>query len=175
MLAGGGPVAVADHQTVAVFDVGNGVIEGLAVFSNGVQRGIRAGSAVVVRLRGVALPIAVEADGQLALGIVFAEDDLCNGCAALLAGIPGEQQRGNLVEPRLRFHAAAAGKGDDGVRIGRGDGVNQGILSPGQREGAIVSFALCDPVKARCHDDDIGKRGKLSRVGRDQLRLIDDA
>ena len=58
---------------------------------------------------------------------------------------PGYQacsSAGTLIEPAARIHAAAAGEGDDGVRIGRGHGFDQRVLSPGQREGAVVALAL---------------------------------
>ena len=107
---------------------------------------------------------------------MLAEENLGDGRAALLAGILGVQQRGNLVEPAPRIHAAAAGEGDDGVRIGRGDGFDQRVLSPGQREGAVVSFALGDRGRSpTATTTTSASDGKLSRVGGDQLRLIDDA
>src|ERR1039458_10335280 len=99
VLAGGGPVSVADQQAVALLYVADDIIHRrLAVFGY-VQLGIRTLDGVVVRRRGILLPTAVEADRQLALGVALAEQNLGDGRAALLAGIVNLQQRGNLRQP----------------------------------------------------------------------------
>ena len=158
-----------------VLDVRNRVIERLAVGANRVQNRVAAGNAVVVRVRRVVLPVAVEADGQLAFGIVLAEDHFSNSRAAFLARIPGVQQRGNLVEPAAHVHGAAAGERDDGVRILRRDRFNQRVLTPGQREGAVVAFALGRRIEADGNHHRIGELRKLLCFGRNKVGLIDNA
>src|ERR1035437_3953151 len=99
VLAGGGPVAVTHHQAVLVLHVGNDVIDRRLVVFGHVQLCIRAFDGVVVWRRGVFLPTAVEADRQLALGIVLAEENFGDGRAALLAGISSVRQRGVSMPP----------------------------------------------------------------------------
>ncbi len=89
------------------------------------QLRVRTGDGVIVVEGWIVLPGTVEADGQFAFGVVLAEEHFRDGGSAFLAGIPGVQQRGHLVEPAMRIHAAAAGEGDDGVRVGCGHGFNQ--------------------------------------------------
>ena len=130
MLAGGGPVAIADHQLVVVLHVGDHVVHRRMAGLGHVKRGVGALDRIVVRIRGVLLPTAVEADGQLAFRVVLAEENFGDSGAAFLAGILGVEQRGNLVEPAPDIHAAAAGQGDDGVRIGRGNGFDRAHPAP---------------------------------------------
>ncbi len=46
------------------------------------------------------------------------------------------------------LHGTAAGEGDDGAGIGRGDRLNKRVLPPGQRKGTIVALALSGCIKA---------------------------
>src|ERR1035437_3661673 len=131
VLAGGGPVAVADHEAVLVLYVGNDVIHLVAVGLGDVQRGVCAGDGVVGLGRGVFSPTAVEADRQLALWVVLAEEDLGDGRAAFLAGVVSVQQHGNPGEPAAGVRAAAAGEGDDGVRVDGGGSLEEGGPAPG--------------------------------------------
>src|ERR1035441_10612172 len=104
MLAGGGPVAIADHQLVAVFDVLDGVVLGLAVCANGVERRIVLWVAGVPLRGRVLVPTAVEADRKFALRIVLPKKNLRDGRAAFLAGIPGVEQYGHFIEPAAGVH-----------------------------------------------------------------------
>ena len=117
MAAGGGPVTVADHELVAVLDVLDGVVLGLAVLARGVQRGVVFGIAVVPLRRGACFPTAVERDGEFALGVVLAEENLRDRCAALLAGIVEVEHGRDFVEPAAQVHAAATGEENDGAWI----------------------------------------------------------
>ena len=79
---------------------------------------------------------------------MLAEENLSDGRAAFLAGIVCVEQGWNLGEPMLGVHAAAASEGDDGVRIGLGDGFNQRVLAPRQGEGAVESLAFSPRTEA---------------------------
>ena len=69
MLAAGGPVAIAHHQLVAIFDVLDGVVERLAIGADGVESGVVLGIAVVPLRGRILVPSrGVETDGQFALG-----------------------------------------------------------------------------------------------------------
>ena len=67
MLAAGGPVPIANHQTVVVLDVLDGVVERFAIVADSVQDCVTTGRAIVVRFRWAALPVTIKAGGQLAL------------------------------------------------------------------------------------------------------------
>src|ERR1035437_9126013 len=171
VLAGGGPVAVADHDAVLVLYVGHDVIHLVAVGLGDVQRGVCAGDGGVGLGRGVFSPTAVEADRQLALWVVLAEEDLGAGRAAFLAGGGRLRPRGTRGEPAAGVRAAAAGEGDDGVRIDGGGSLDERVLAPGQLEGAVVALAFGGRVEADGHYRDIGRGGELSGVFRDQVRF----
>ena len=51
MLAAGGPVPIANHQTVVVLDVLDGVVERFAIVADSVQDCVTTGRAIVVRFR----------------------------------------------------------------------------------------------------------------------------
>ena len=142
------------------------VSRGWPIGADGVERGVVGGIAVVPLRRRVFVQTAIEGDGQLAFGIVLAEEDLRDGCAAFLARIEGVQQGGNLVEPAARVHAAAAVEDHDGVRIGCGDLLNQCVLARGQREGPVVILALGGWVETNGDDDGVSLRDGLLFAGR---------
>ena len=158
MLAGGGPVTVADHELVAVLDVLDGVVVRLAVVAGGVERGVVFGVAVVPLRRGACFPTAVEGDGELALGIVLAEENLRDGRAALLAGIVEVEQGGDFIDPAAHVHAAAAGEEHDGAGIGSDHLLDERVLAGGQREGAVVALALGFGVESDGDDHHVSLR-----------------
>ncbi len=119
---------------------------------------------IVVRIRGIVLPTAVEADREPALGIVPAKENVGHGRAAFLPRVPGVQQRGYLIEPRHHVHAAASGESDDGVGIGCGHRFDQLVLTPGQAEGAIEAFALGRGVETDGDHRHIRSRRELLHV-----------
>ena len=67
------------------------------------------------------------------------------------------EQRGHFVEPAAGVHAAAAGEGDDGVRIGRGD---RASISASWPQGSVKvrsrpSLSV-DGIEADGDDDGVG-------------------
>ncbi len=157
MLAGRGPVAIADHQLVVVLHVRDDVVDrGLAVFGD-VQRGVGAGNRVVVLERWVVFPTAIEADGQLAFGVVLAEEHLrqppCRlpgrdtRCRAS-AGTLSSQRRVSMPPPPVRVTMVCG--------LAAAIGFDQRVLAPGQREGAVVALALGGRIEADGDDDDVG-------------------
>ena len=136
------------------------------------QLGVRASNRIVVLVAGILLPCTVEAHRQFAFGVVLAKQHLRNGVAAFLSGIPGVQQCRHLVQPQRGVHRAARSQRHYRVRIGRGHGLNQRVLSPGQGEGAVRSFALGRSIEA--HGDNRHIRGgrKFLHVLANQLVLI---
>jgi hypothetical protein len=100
-------------------------------------------------------------------GVDLAGEDFCEGGAAGLAGIPGFEQRGDLVDPLGGVDVAAGGEGDDGVRVDGGDGADELILTEGKREGAVAAFGFGVLLEAGGDDDGVGVAGELDRVGGD--------
>src|SRR5208283_5077362 len=105
-------------------------------------RGVVLGIAVVPLGGGACFPTAVEADGEFALGVVMAEENLRDRRAALLAGIVEVKQGWHFVDPAAHIHASAAGEKNDGAWIGRDHLLDERVLAGGQREGAVVALAF---------------------------------
>src|SRR3974377_774668 len=99
MLAGGGPVAIADHQLVAVLHVADGEVDSRTIGFRYVQNRIGSLDGVVIGIRRVVFRFLFKADGPTAFGILLAEQAFAARSAALLAEIEVVQQSGDLVEP----------------------------------------------------------------------------
>ena len=100
----------------------------------------------LVVVREWQLPFAHrEGDRQSAGGILATEEHVGDGVAALLAGIPGEDDAADLVDPPRHRDRAATDDDDDRRRAGRGDGGISSSCSAGEREeGAIAELPFLD-------------------------------
>jgi hypothetical protein len=95
-----------------------------------------AGGVEVVVVDGKVADIGGEADGELAGGVVVAEEDVGEGVAAFLGGVELLDQCGGRVgEPGLCDGLAAA-EDDDGGDAGVDDGFDEGGL--GADEGEVI-------------------------------------
>ena len=97
---------------------------------------------VVVGEGGVVFGAALKGGGKVAGGVGFAEEDFCEGFAALLSAVPGFEEDRDVVEPALRIDVAAGGDGDDGFGVGGGDFADEFVLAEGEGEGAVAGFAF---------------------------------
>src|SRR5262249_28037403 len=106
--------------------------------------------------------------GELAGWIDLAEDDLRERGAALLAWIPGHDQRRNVIDPVAHGDRRTAFIDYDGARIRRGDRADQGFVRRRKLERLAIASAgalLALVVVREPHDDDRGARGS-DRFGR---------
>ena len=118
MFARCSPVTITDHELVIVLYFRDDVVNRRMIVLSHVQCSIGALDRVVEVSRWIIFPIAVEADGQLALRVVFAEQDIRYSSSTLLARIPGMKKCRDFVEPAPRVRTAAADQGDNCVWIG---------------------------------------------------------
>ena len=110
-----------------------------------------------------------ERDRQPAGRVGVAEEDVRHGVAALLARIPGVDDRADAVEPPRHRDGAAADQDDDDRLAGRGDGLDQLLLAAGQREErAVAELPFLD---AGDDDGDVALAGERDR-GRDRLVAV---
>lgn len=137
ILEGGVALAVAEGvpgegaaEDILVAEVEGAVGQLVAGVADG------AGGVEVVVVDGEVADVGGEADGELAGGVVVAEEDVGEGVAAFLGGVELLDQRGGRVgEPGLG-HGLAAAEDDDGGDAGVDDGLDEGGL--GADEGEVV-------------------------------------
>lgn len=97
-----------------------------------------AGGVEVVVVDGEVADVGGEADGELAGGVVVAEEDVGEGVATFLGGVELLDERGGRVgEPGLRYGLATT-EDDDGGDAGVDDGFDEGGLGTNEREVVYV-------------------------------------
>ena len=108
----------------------------------------------------------VEGDGELAGGVVVAEDDVGKGLGTTLTGVPGLQKGVVLV-----FHAGKSDGGTGAVHkhyglAGLVHGANQALLYGGKFDvGLVTAFAFHLGGDTADHQDDVGLGGHLLLSG----------
>jgi hypothetical protein len=87
---------------------------------------------------------------------MLASENVGEGTAALLSGIPVMEERGHAGKPAVHVDVSASGDRDDGVRVGLGDCLNQLVLSKGQLIATVIAFAFIRRVESDGDNDSIG-------------------
>ena len=105
---------------------------------------------------GVVFPTSLDRDRQPSRRVEFAKQQLCQRRAAFLTGVPGFEERWDVIHPRGHVHATTGSHDYDCVFVYGGDLMNEFILPGRQLERAVTTFAFIRGVKAHGQDDRIG-------------------
>src|ERR1700719_3224584 len=101
----------------------------------------------------VILPPALKRYRKLARRAVFPKENLRQCGATLLAGIPGIEDRWDLVDPLRHIDVASGSNHDDCVFVDRAHLADQFVLSSGQLKSPIKTFSFSLVIEPDTNDN----------------------